>query len=223
MFIAVLVGLFSLKYYKDTPNRCFIYFLVYAYVVSVTMTYTRYVYKYEFLFHLRDYLESTFFEKNNWLSTIFWRIGATLFILYIYFKYLHNKLFKRVILLIGVLFLTLSILVILMDLSKLPSGYYNFHQVGSMSCILSCVGFYFIELIQSDRILKFNRSLLFYVSCTFLFWYLIVNSTVFYQSYFTTSDWPYVYLRNNIYLVANILMYSMFTFALLWCKPQTDQ
>ena len=223
MFTSVVTGIITYKKYKNSPSRYVIWFLAYAYLVSVTMAYTRYVYSYEFLHTVRDYLLGTFFEKNVWLSTLFWRIGATLFILFIYFKHFEKRAFKIIVRFISVLFFVISIALIFIDFSRLSKGYYEFHQVGSMTCILICVGLYFIELIQSERILNFNRLLMFYVSCAFLFFYLIINGLIFYERYFTIYDMTYVYLRTNIYLFANIFMYSMFTFALLWCRPQKDQ
>ncbi|WP_240911269.1 hypothetical protein [Yeosuana marina] len=97
--------------------------------------------------------------------------------------------------------------------------------LGSIVVFL-CSVFYFIEVLQSDNILTFYKSLNFYISAAIFIWWLIITPIVFYDNYSAyevdvyVRDWDYIELRKLIYLSANIFMYSTFTFALIFCKPQ---
>ena len=86
--------------------------------------------------------------------------------------------------------------------------------------ILLCTIFYFIEILQSEKILIFYKSLNFYISAAIFIWWLIVTPIVFYDIYMSNSDWNFIFLRWQIYLFANIIMYLTFTFALIWYKPE---
>ncbi|RMZ50932.1 hypothetical protein EB822_06015 [Flavobacteriaceae bacterium PRS1] len=77
-------------------------------------------------------------------------------------------------------------------------------------------------MLQSETILSFYKSINFYISSTILIWWLVITPLVFFQIYFLNVDWSFIILRWQIYLFMNIFMYSSFTIALIWCKPQND-
>ena len=77
-----------------------------------------------------------------------------------------------------------------------------------------------MEILLSDTILVFYKSINFYISVAILIWWLIITPIVFFEKYNTTSDWDYVFLKWQIKLFANICMYLTFTFALIFCKPE---
>ncbi|WP_228851917.1 hypothetical protein [Aegicerativicinus sediminis] len=222
-FLAALTGVITYKSYKHTNVRYFIFFLVYAYLVSVSLSYTQFLQKYEFLSSIKEALKGTFFELNYWMSTIFWRIGATIFIVLFYYKTLKNNILKRILVFFGGLFFLISIFVIVRNLETLPIGYYSFHQTGSIVVIFTCVTLYFIELMLTNEILDIQRSATFYISWTLLIFYNVVCILIIYKRYYHGGDMIYVNLQRLIYIFANIFMYSMFIFALLWCRPQKDQ
>ena len=88
--------------------------------------------------------------------------------------------------------------------------------------IFLCAVFYFLEILLSDSILLFYKSINFYISAAIFMWWLIVTPLVFFENYNTTSDWDFVFLKWQIKLFANIFMYLTFTFGLIWCRPQKD-
>ena len=79
-----------------------------------------------------------------------------------------------------------------------------------------------VKIINSQEILFFYKSINFYIAAVILIWWIITTPLMFYNMYFTSSDWTFVLLKREIILLANIFMYSSFTIALLWCKPQND-
>ena len=92
----------------------------------------------------------------------------------------------------------------------------------SLSLILTCLVLYFLEMLQSYKVLNFYNELYFYISSAFLIWYLITTPLIFYQIYFSTADWSFIFLKWQIFLFANVFMYLTFTFALIYCKPEKE-
>lgn len=82
--------------------------------------------------------------------------------------------------------------------------------------------FYLLELLASEDILKFHKSINFYIAITVLLWYVITTPVSFYGVYFSGDDWNFIFLRWQIYFFANVFMYLTFTFALIWCNPQKN-
>ena len=77
-------------------------------------------------------------------------------------------------------------------------------------------------MLQSYKVLNFYNELYFYISSAFLIWYLITTPLIFYQIYFSTADWSFIFLKWQIFLFANVFMYLTFTFALIYCKPEKE-
>ena len=74
--------------------------------------------------------------------------------------------------------------------------------------------------MKSDAILKFRENIMFYINAAvglfyvgtlpfFAFYNLLVNDLVFFYDYYM------------FFLITNILMYTLFSIALLWGKPNT--
>lgn len=216
--LAAVTGLILYNKYKHTAARYFIIFLIYIVFISVVGSYTYFIYNDGFL----SFLDGTLIERNYWWFTIFWKIGAILFFGWYYLKVLQNKgyvKFIRVSLLFFVIVSILTILLTLPDFFKKPLPIIDI--IGGL-IILECVFFYFLEILQNDKVLNFYKSLNFYISCVILIFWLIKTPLVFYEQFFTQADWDYIYLRSYINLVVICFMYLTYTFALIWCEPEKN-
>ena len=212
---ATLTGIILFKKYKHTHARYFIFFLIYLSLGDFISTYTHYV-KNNGLF---NFLEGTVLEKNYWLSTLFWKIGAILFFAYYYNKILSTKKFKIIIKVIGYIFFGFSIIYILLNWDDYFIRFFPPINIFGACVIFFCTVFYFIEVLRSNKLLIFYKSLNFYISFAIFIWWLIITPIVFFDIYLLNRDIEYIRLRYLIYLIANIIMYSTFTFALIFCKP----
>ncbi|GAA4945892.1 hypothetical protein GCM10023314_18960 [Algibacter agarivorans] len=217
-FMAAITGIVLFKKYKHTNAKYFIFFLIYLSLGDFGNTYTKYVKNDGFF----NFLEGTVFEKNYWWSTLFWKIGAILFFAYYYNKILSNKKFKIIIKFIGFIFFVFSFVYILLNWDEYFIRYFPAISIFGAFIIFMCTVFYFIEVLQSNKILIFYKSLNFYISFAIFIWWLIITPIVFFDIYLLNRDINYIQLRYFIYLLANIIMYSTFTFALIWCRPQND-
>lgn len=216
--LAAVTGLMLYKKYKPTAAKYFICFLVYLSICDLLNTYVYYI-KDGFL----SFLEDTVFIRNFWWTTLYWEIGAILFFSFYYFKILINESFKIIIKYGSYSFLIFSMIYILLNWDDYFIGFFPIIGVLGAVIIFLCTTFYFYEILNSEKILTFYKSLNFYISAAIFIWWLITTPLVFYDIYNSHYDWNFIFLKWQIYLFANIVMYLTFTFALIFCKPEADK
>ena len=215
---AALTGVILFRKFKFTNAKYFIYFLVYLSLGDFINTYSHYTESDEFF----GFLKGTVLEENYWWSTLFWKIGAIVFFSFYYYKILKRKEFKTIVKYFGLIFLVFSIVYIVFHWDEYFIRFFPAISVFGACVIFVCTVLYFIEVLQSEKILTFYRLLNFYISFAIFIWWLIITPIVFYDIYMLNLDKTYIHLRKYIYLLANIVMYSTFIFALIWCRPQND-
>ncbi len=216
--LAAITGILLYKKYKLTAAKYFIWILVY---IVIGDTFGQYV------FYIKNdgilsFLEGTVFERNYWWATLFWNIGIIVFFAFYYIKILKTERFIKIIKFGGSVFLVFSICYIVLKWEDYFVRYFPVISLLGALIICLCTVFYFIEILQSDRILTFSKSLNFYISASIFIWWLIITPLVFYDIYNVREDVNFIFLRWEIHLYANIFMYLTFTFALIWCNPETD-
>ena len=219
--IAALTGIILFNKYKGTFSKYFIYFLIYLSVCDLINNYPKFIRNDGIL----SFLKGTVFELNYWWSTLFWNIGAILFFAFFYNKILKTILYKNILKFTGLIFFAISFICILLNWDVYFTNFFPIISISGAVVIFLCTGFYFIELLQSNKILTFYKSLNFYISLAIFIWWLIITPIVFYDVYDingANKDLDYYFLRRYIYLFVNVFMYSTFTFALIWCRPQDD-
>ena len=216
--LAAVTGLLCLKKYKTTAAKYFIYFLVYVFILELLGNYPKALKYIDGAYLIKD----TLIETNYWWFNLFGRIGFSLFLSIIFYNILTIKIYKKIIK------HTVSILISIAFLYS----FLNFQTIFktsdivltfiSLSLILTCLVLYFLEMLQSYKVLNFYNEFYFYISSAFLIWYLITTPLIFYQIYFSTADWSFIFLKWQIFLFANVFMYLTFTFALIYCKPEKE-
>ncbi|AXP82709.1 hypothetical protein CJ739_3647 [Mariniflexile rhizosphaerae] len=216
--LAAFTGLLLYKKYKQTAAKYFIWFLVYLSVCDLSNTYVHYI-KDGFL----SFLEGTVFIKNFWWATLYWKIGAIMFFSFYYNSILTNEKFKRIVKYSSYSFLVFSIIYILFNWDDYFNLFFPIISILGAIIIFLCTAFYFFEILSSEKILTFYKSINFYISAAIFIWWLIITPLVFYDIYNSHYDWNFIFLKWQIYLFANIVMYLTFTFALIFCKPEADK
>lgn len=229
--LAAVTGLFLYKKYKFTPVKYFIFFLVYLTVCEYAGGYVLHVRPDKSL----HFLIGTVFERNYWWYTSFWKIGAIVFFAFYYHKILKNQTFKTILKYSGFAFFTFSLIFIALNWNDFFTMFFPIIAIFGATIIFLSTGFYFIEILQSNRILIFHKSINFYISIAIFVWWLVTTPLIFYdlnfgdfdlsKSFFDLdffSDLNYIFLKKQIYLFVNIFMYSTFTFALIFCKPELN-
>ena len=220
--LAALAGVFLFSNYKNTVVKYFIYFLICLTICDILNWYTMFVH----LDKLLSFLVGSLIEKNYWWSTLYWKIGAIMFFAFYYRKILKTKYFNDIIKYASYAFFIFSSIYILLNWEVFFISYFPIISVLGAIIVFLCTVFYFVEILQNEKILTFYKSLDFYISGAIFIWWLIITPIVFYDNYTTYEvgvyerDWDYIHLRKIIYISSNIFMYSTFTFALIFCKPE---
>ena len=216
--MAALTGVFLFNKYKNSSAKYFIYYLIFLSVCDLLGSYTKYIDKNGFL----SFLEGTRFVRNYWWYTLFWEVLATVFFTYYYHRILRKLKFKHIIKYTGIAFFLFSVVYIILNMDAYFRSSLPLISILGAFVIFLCSGLYFLEILLSNKILTFFRSLNFFISGTIFIWWLITTPLVFFENYNHISDWEFVFLKWQIYLFANLFMYLTFTFALIWCRPQKD-
>ncbi len=217
-FLAAATGLICFYKYRKTAVKYFILFLVYAALGDYLGGYPTFFARFNAL-HL---IENTVFEKNYFYYAVFWGIGTAVFFPFFYRKILSDSVRKRFLFFATLLFFVGSVIYLALNAQLLNHKFYIPIFVWGSFLILLCVCFYFIEVLESDKVLTFYKSIYFWISSVILIWFLITTPLLFYETYFSTADWNFVFLKWQLYLAANMFMYVSFTIALLWCKPENN-
>ncbi len=220
--LAAITGMLLLKKYKHPTTKYFIYFLVYVAILELIGGYPSYFSDYAFLSDFKATFKGTLFQRNYWWYNIFWTIGSPLFYSFYFIKILKTKLFSKIIKFSSTIFFISSIIYIARHWNEFFNSIIVFNQIFGEVIIILCVILYFIEMLQSETILTFYKSINFYISSIILIWWLVITPLVFYQIYFLTEDWTFIILKWQIYLFMNIFMYSSFAIALIWCKAENN-
>ncbi len=216
--MAALTGVFLFNTYKRTEVKYFIGFLVYLTICDFIGGYKDYVEDGHFL----SFLQNTVFVTNHWWSTSYWKIGAILFFAFYYSKILKTVQFRNIVKISGYVFFFFSVIFIALNWNKFFNTFFPIISILGAIIVFLCSVFYFIEVLQSDKILTFYKSINFYISFAIFIWWLIITPLVFYDLYHSNDDWNFIFLKWQIYMFANIFMYSTFTFALIYCKPDSN-
>ena len=222
LIVCAVIGIVYYKKYKNYNSKIFIYYLIYVVFVDFIGSYPYYVIEYEQLHGLRDYLKETYFSRNFWWFTTFWNIGSVLFMSYYYYLILKTRSFKKIVKYVCFIFLFSSVIYISQNLNSFFNSQLKFVNIFGALVILNCICLYFIEILNSDKILVFYKSLNSIISITLFLWWLIITSLLFYEVYFSALDIGYLNLRSNVYLFSNLFMYLTFSFALIWCDPKQE-
>ena len=160
---------------------------------------------------------------NSFSYSHFWdlyRKGSRICLFAIlYHKILKTELFKKIIKYAALAYFIFATALILSDINALFKSAYTILYISQTVIILLCAIFYFLEVLEGDKILFISKSLYFYISFTIFFWWLITTPLIFFDKYYILEDKNYVILKTAIYIFANIFMYTTFSIGLIVSKP----
>lgn len=161
-------------------------------------------------------VKGTFFEGNYWLYNPFIILSFTFYIYY-FRSYVKNKLWRNTLNYLIYGYVVFSIINLIASDIYL-NGYSKFSTiVGSLLVFLSIVVFYF-EILKSDVLLNLQRFLPLYISVGILVFNFCITPIDIFSEYFESENTFYVSLKTNIYLFANIFLYSTYIVGFIICS-----
>lgn len=208
--LAALFGTFYFYKYKTTHLRVFLYLL---WLITITEFSAGFIYnqKIEWLLY---YGEKTKSFYNWWMFNILDTVSFLVYY-YIFYKTLQSIKFRLWVKIFAISYCVLSVFnwVFIQDFFTEMQSY--LYVIGAIFLIISII-FYFIELLKSERILKFHRSLLFWISIGLLLYY---SGTIPFAAQY--NGYALIPGIHKLFLIIYILataMYLLFTFGFIWSK-----
>tara|TARA_R100001369_G_scaffold2966_1_gene9747 strand:+ start:13933 stop:14643 length:711 start_codon:yes stop_codon:yes gene_type:complete len=167
------------------------------------------------------WVKNSVFCRNRWLYNILSLLSVILLGLF-FRNHLHDKISKKIVVIIFVLSSVFSIAYF-----SITNGFFTksipYDALIQTLTVFVFVMLYFKELLKSDEILKFYKSYLFYISLGLLLWYLCITPLVIFDAYFYDVNPSFIEFRGIYLLIANILLYSCYTFAFIYSLHHNEK
>lgn len=199
-FIAAAIGIFKFKKFRNSHWKYFIYYLIFIFTAEMISEFVLGNFKGARAFYYDFFIIPVEFLFLYWLfgykslgsKKLFW-ISS---LIYLFSFIPHISIFKEA------------------DLI------YSFNYVTGTFLLSIMIILEFNKQMKTDDILKFRENMMFYINTGVCLLY--VGSLPFFAFYgLLKKD---IVIRDNYYIffmVTNILMYILFSIALLWGKPNT--
>jgi len=213
--IAAFSGFYFLRKNKNSKIRYFVYFLVFNIFIEALATYTNLYDKLELL----KVLKETRFRSNFWLFNIFVVISLFFYISF-YRCVLEYKSHKKILKLLIIISLFIIPICTYVQREEFFSNNLSFNFIWTSFAVFICVSLYFYELLMSNDLLRFHKSVLFYISIGLLLWWLVFPPVAFYFPYYKETHPEMVSLKGTILILSNVYLYGCFTIGFLWGKEK---
>ncbi|MCT4629758.1 hypothetical protein [Winogradskyella sp.] len=197
---------------KEQAIRPFVWYLWFVVVIE---TLAMYPYLYGRVDNtLINWLEHSFMRQNSWIYH-FYNVG-TIILFRIFIKKNTSTKFSHKI--INVVFWFSFSFFVIYILYLIVNGNFfksiNEYDVAIFTfTIFAMVMMYFRELLQSDEILNFYKSHVFYICIVTLLFYICMTPLFFYSEYISTINPDFIDFRRVALTVSNIILYSCYVFA----------
>ena len=207
---AALAGIIFFKKYKyDKAAKYLIYFLIYVNVIEVVAHYPTLLQEDKSLKWLKDLLSGTAFLRNYWWYFIAWFIGSNVFFSFYYYLISESKKIQFYIKYLCFVTVSVQLIFFIMFIRNLDYDFMIYTEVINLLVILFLVSTYFMQLINSEKLVVFYKTIPFYVTVAAFVFTITTTPLVFFERYFNLSDPDYISLKYVVNFFAIIFMYSL--------------
>jgi hypothetical protein len=212
--VAATTGLYFVFHRElNLPEKIFVAYLWLIVLVESygLITVVAYFSDYEWFSFLKD----TFFRRNEWAYNIYYAIHV-FFMCWYFYWYLKDKWSRNLMLFLG----SLGFIISLVFMFKYePRDVYFSPILNATKSIFILTGslLSMIDILKSDKLLNLKSYFPFYVSIGNIFFILITTPIMIYGSYYTLQNPFFVEFKGWVYLVVNVLLYSLFSLAFVLC------
>jgi len=216
--IAAITGSYYIfkKPYAHKVFKYLVYFLWFTVITEIIAMYTTIAYFTEYKYF--GFTKDTNFEKNYWLFNIYSLINYSFF-LYFFISLLQKDKIKKILNIINIGYVIIGILILIAsDTFFIKDSIYT-NTLGTILLLFAIILFYF-DLLKSDKIINFKRYLPIYISIGVLGFNLCTTPLSIFSIYFERINELFVNVKINIYLFANIFMYSTFILGFIICSKK---
>ncbi len=200
--ITFLVSLFYYPRYKHTSLRYFPIILAYTFFNGVL---AKIVFDY---------------QGNNAMVYNIYNIIFFLFFYYVFWSHLKRSINKKTVLFCAVLFLLASVINPFYEDFFITSQLYAY-ILGAVLLIV-CIIMYYIELLNTPKILSIRADLLFWISAGLLLFYVGYVPIKITRGFFARlSADTFVNLR-RVHLLLILVMYGCFIIGFIWTRKKSQ-
>lgn len=207
--LAAVTGYLYLKKstYVAPEIKFFIFYLFYIVVIEFYAFIPIYAWVHDY--NVLSFYEDSVFRRNAWvgnLNLIIYLISFS----QIFIRNLENKFLRKNLKLILVILVIGSILRFLTsgEFFSSPDLYVRSIQT---FFVLICIGFFYFELLKSNRMLQFHKDIKFYISAGVILWSLCVFPLDIYGDFFTLENPYFIKVDTAVMRYANIFLYSLYS------------
>ncbi len=218
---AAISGSVYLKNIQDPPPRSglFVFYLWLVVFVEGVGIYPAYAYFSNYT--KLGFIEGTLFDSNYWLFNIY-NVFKILILSYFFIKqfisFRKQKAFY-----ILTWFIIFTFIIDIFFSGGFFTNFLLFSTVVEAIYIMILILMYYKELMESDRILNFQKSIVFYISVGLLVWHTMVTPLFIYNKYFARSSPEFVSLHSTILQLANIILYGIIILGFWVCLKKGKQ
>ena len=203
--LAAVVGLYFLRRCTaEKGDKIFVWFLWYVFIVETINLYPAFAYYegYEFF----SFLKESPFRRNYWIANPN-VIIINSFYCYYFILHLTSVKFRKAFQILLITYIATSLLNLLVT-NVYFYAYSQYSTIVGAILLTLIIGFYWYELLLSNKILYSFKSLAFYVSFIALIWHLATTPLFIYSFYYNTErSVEFVQMYRIILISLNVFMY----------------
>ncbi len=200
--------IFSIYYYKKQPFKPIkhlVMYLGFTIFIETIGFYTFFIDEWDFL----SFLKETTFEKNFWLYNIYMIISFLFYALFFKWFLKNTKTIKLMEVLSGLFLITGISILVFSDVFFIK--YPAITLISGTVLVLISIFTYYLELINSDRILNLSKSVVFYISVGVLIFHLCLTPVFIFSSLLIDKNTPEnIIFYTSLLKVGNYILYSSF-------------
>lgn len=200
-------------------TRFIVYYLWLVVFVEFLGLYS--IFEYYSNYSYLPFIKDTPWERNIWLFNCYHVIKFGVFFFY-FAKQLSSRQVQKAAYLVGSIFIICLILYLVFS-GEFFIQFSRLEAVGGTFLLLFIVLMYYYDLLKSNKILYFYKSLPFYFSVGILLWHLTITPLFIFNQYFNTSSPEFIELHGLILVLANIILYGLFITGFIVCARSNKE
>lgn len=201
-FLQLLAVIFAIVYYKkysQSPEKYFLFFLWYT-----------------FLIDLLGAVVGDVFKQNNYWVYNSYIITSFLFYFGWYYTILRRQNFKKTVLVFAGVFIAVAIISLFLESWK---EYHAFTFVVGAVFLLVLTLFHFHQLLNSDEVLIVKHKLSFWISTGLLLFYMGMIPLIFLIEYASIENINIIIILISL----NLILYSLYIIGFSWTKKEYNR
>lgn len=202
--------------FPEKGVRLFVYYLWLVVFVEIVGLYPSYAYIYDY--NRLGFIKGTLFERNFWWYNSY--NVMKFLVLYVFFILQLNSPAKR-----RKLYAISGLVISSFIIDQIFSGdyfksYSAYMAIAGTLYLVILIMLYHFEILQSESILKFYKSMPFYISVGLLIWHVSTTPVFIYNKYFSMQSPDFVYFQMLLLKTINIFLYGMLILGFMVCTKK---